>query len=71
MDTEKVVAYVGAVVAILSIVIGLGLLLAWPTMLLWNNCLIPATTGLHEIGLMQAWGINALTGILFKSTVSK
>jgi hypothetical protein len=38
---------------------------------LWNNCLVGALDGVHEIGILQAWGITFLLGILFKSSVSR
>jgi hypothetical protein len=46
-------------------------LLSWPVMMLWNECLMPAVTGIKEIGWMQAWGISTLCGILFNSTITK
>jgi hypothetical protein len=44
------------------------IILAWPTQLLWNGCLVPAVNGLHEIGFWQALGINFLFSMLFKTT---
>jgi hypothetical protein len=38
---------------------------------LWNGCLVPATTGINQIGWLQAWGIQFLFGILFKTRISK
>jgi hypothetical protein len=48
-----------------------GLLSALPVMWLWNGCLVPAVSGVHEIGWIQAWGINVLCAFLFQSSVSK
>jgi len=56
---------------IVGIVVVLGLLFSYPVMLLWNGCLVPAVDGVKEIGWLQAWGIMILTGILFKTTVTK
>lgn len=42
-------------------------ILGYPTMLLWNDCLVPAVDGIHEIGFLQAIGLNFLFSILFKS----
>ena len=56
---------------IVGAVVVLGLLFSYPVMLLWNNCLIPAVSDVKEIGWLQAWGIMILTGLLFKSSVSK
>ncbi len=44
----------------------LGLLWATPTMLLWD-WLMPEIFGLQEITIWQAWGLNILAGIFFKS----
>lgn len=60
-----------ALVGIVAVVIGLGLLFSLPMMLLWNGCLVDAVAGVKEITWLQAWGLNVLFGILFKTTVSK
>ena len=60
-----------ALFMIVGIVVVLGLLFSYPVMLLWNGCLVPAIDGVKEIGLLQAWGLMILFGILFKSTVTK
>jgi hypothetical protein len=55
------------------IIVGLlllsSILLAFPTMFLWN-WLMPDIFGLVKIDLYQAMGINFLTNILFKSNVT-
>jgi len=55
------------------IIVGLlllsSILLAFPTMWLWN-WLMPEIFGLIKIDLYQAMGINFLTHILFKSNVT-
>lgn len=48
----------------------IGLIIAWPAMLLWNSCAVPAVNGLNPIGFWQALGIVVLANILFKSNVS-
>ena len=57
----------------LLIVVGLlmlsAILLAIPTMLLWN-WLLPNLFNTPAITLYEAVGINLLSGILFKSNVS-
>ena len=57
----------------LLIVVGLlilsAILLAIPTMLLWN-ALLPHLFNTPSITLYEAVGINILSGILFKSNVS-
>ena len=42
-------------------------LLSLPVMWLWNGCLVPASSGIHEIGWLQAWGLTILCSFLFKS----
>ena len=63
---DKLLAFV-AVIALLLI---LALVMALPTMMLWNICLVPAVPALVEIGFWQALGINLLCSILFKSSAS-
>ena len=46
-----------------------GLLFAIPTMLLWD-WLMPFLFGLKTITLFQAWGLNILCGMLFKSNIT-
>ena len=57
----------------LLIVVGLlvlsAILLAIPTMLLWN-ALLPHLFNTPTINLYEAVGINILSGILFKSNVN-
>jgi hypothetical protein len=47
-----------------------GLILAFPVMLLWNDALVPAVTGIKTICWTQAWGIMVLFGILVKPSSS-
>jgi len=42
---------------------------AIPTYFLWN-WLMPAIFGIKVITIWQAWGVNLLAGILFKSSSS-
>ncbi len=60
-----------ALFMVVGIVVVLGLLFSYPVMLLWNGCLVPAVDGVKEIGLLQAWGLMILFGVLFKSTSGK
>ena len=52
-----------------ALLIGLALMFAVPTMLLWD-WLMPELFGLKEITLLQAWGVNFLCGMLFKNNTS-
>jgi len=56
-------------VTIVALTLVICILLSWPVMLLWNSCLVPAISGLHEIELLQAFGILILCGFLFKSEI--
>ncbi len=57
----------------LFMVVGLlilsAILLAIPTMVLWNY-VMPSVFGLVPISLFQAMALNILSGILFKSSVT-
>lgn len=68
MDLTK--AFVTVVSGILFLVF-LSFLLSWPVYMLWNGCLVGAVNGVNEVTWLQAWGINFLFGMLFRSTVSK
>jgi hypothetical protein len=68
---EKVFVIVGAVVTALAGLLLLSFLLSWPVYMLWNGCLVDAVTGVKEVTWLQAWGLNVLTGIMFKTTVRK
>ena len=57
---------IGAIVIAIVILLLVAVLFAIPTLLLWN-WLMPVLFGLKTITLFQAWGVNVLTGILFKS----
>jgi hypothetical protein len=59
--------FVGAV-GLIVVVLGLALIMSLPVMWLWNYCLIGAVDGVHEIGWLQAWGINILCSTLFKNS---
>ena len=65
---EKIFLFVG----IIAVLVFISFLLSWPTMMLWNYCLVPAVSGIKELEWTQAWGIQILTGILFnKTNISK
>lgn len=68
---EKLSVAIGALVIMMALVVILGLVMAIPTYFLWNDCLVPAVHGVNEIGWLQAWGLNILFGILFRTEVNK
>jgi len=49
-------------------VILIAVITAWPVQLLWNYCLVPAVTFAKLIGFWQAFGLNILASILFKTS---
>ena len=59
-----------AIVGALAVVVGLSLLLAVPVWLLWNACLVGAVAGVSEVTLLQAWGLNLLAGLMFKTNIT-
>lgn len=56
-------------VVIMFLSIALQLLLAYPLMVLWNDALVPAISGVHEIGWLQAWFLQVIVSLLFRSEV--
>lgn len=60
---------IGTIVTAVVFLIVLSLLMAVPTMLLWD-WLMPELFGLKTVTLFQAWGLNFLCGMLFKSHTS-
>lgn len=64
MDQNKVIT---TVLMTFIAAIFAAIIMAWPTQLLWNGCLVPAVDGIHEIGFWQALGINVLFSMLFKA----
>lgn len=67
---NQITAAVGAFVIIIAGALFVSFLLAWPVMELWNQCLVPAIDGTKKIGWLQAWGLQFLFNILFKTTIS-
>jgi hypothetical protein len=57
------------VIAIFMVAI-ISIIAAIPTLFLWN-WLMPVIFGITKITFWQAWGINFLAGILFKSSSIK
>jgi hypothetical protein len=59
--------WIGVLIALLFMAV----IMAWPTQLLWNYCLVPAFDSVNPIGFWQALGINFLTTVLFKNNSVK
>ena len=60
----------GMIVGIAGTFALVGLLFSLPVMWLWNGCLVPAVTGIKEIGWLQAWGLMVLVNFFLKLSVS-
>lgn len=58
----------GVILAALGMLALTAVVLAWPTQLLWNGCLVGAIDGINPIGFWQALGLNFLFGILIKNS---
>jgi hypothetical protein len=58
-------------IGVVAVALFLSFLLAWPVMMLWNGCLVPAVEGVKEIGWLQAWGLQFLINMLFRVSVTK
>lgn len=63
--TEAVVTIISGIVFLVVV----SFLLSWPVYMLWNGCLVGAIDGVKEVTWLQAWGINFLSGMLFRTTV--
>ena len=65
----KIVLVVFAIVGVVALVAGLGLILAFPIKWTWNATM-PYIFSLPTITWGKAWCIHFLTGCLIKSTAS-
>ena len=61
---------VNTLLVAITVMVFAAVILAWPTQLLWNGCLVPAINGINEIGFWQALGLNILTSIMLKSNAT-
>jgi hypothetical protein len=66
---EKLALGIGIGILAIGIIAIVSLVAAIPTYYLWN-WLMPTIFGITKVTFWQAWGINFLTGILFKNTSS-
>jgi succinate dehydrogenase hydrophobic anchor subunit len=67
MSSESMGAFLGVVVSGLVLALIGAVLIALPTMWLWN-ALLPDLFHFQEIGFWQAFGLNLLSSLLFKSS---
>ena len=66
---KEITNAIGLILGFIGLIIIIGMILALPTMWLWD-WIMPKYFGLREITWLDAWGVNILSGILFKSTNS-
>jgi hypothetical protein len=66
---QKFIVLIIRLVAVAAVVAFSGLLYAFPVLWFWNGCLVDLGVRPLE-GVMHAWGILILCGLLFKSTSS-
>ena len=67
---NSISSIIGVIIVGLAIIVFVSFLLSWPVYMLWNGCLVDAVEGVKQVTWLQAWGINFLFGILFKSNVT-
>jgi hypothetical protein len=51
---QYIIGVITGFIGLIAIALLLSFLLAWPVMMLWNGCLVPAVEGIKEIGWLQA-----------------
>jgi hypothetical protein len=54
----------------IALLVFVSFLLSWPVYMLWNGCLVGAVAGVSEVTWLQAWGLQFLCALLFKSTLT-
>jgi hypothetical protein len=67
---KAVILALGAILAGIATLLFLSFVLSWPVMMLWNGCLVGAIDGVQEIGWLQAWGLQFLFNLLFKTSIT-
>jgi hypothetical protein len=67
---QDILVAIGAFIGLIVTALFLSFVLAWPVMALWNGCFVGAIDGVKEIGWLQAWGLQFLFNILFKTSIT-
>jgi hypothetical protein len=67
---KNVVEALGTFIGIVAAILVVSFLLSWPVMMLWNGCLVGAVEGVREIGWLQAWGLQFMLNLMFKTKTS-
>jgi len=68
---KEVTVAIGAIVVGIATMLFLSFVLSWPVMMLWNGCLVGAIDGVKEVTWLQAWGLQFLFILLFKTAITK
>ena len=68
---KDVILALTAMVVGVATLLFLSFVLSWPVMMLWNGCLVGAVSFVQEVTWLQAWGLQFLFALLFKSTTTK
>jgi len=64
---QAVIGGLAVVIGGIALLLFISFVLSWPVFMLWNGCLVGAVAGVAEVTWLQAWGLAALSGLLFKS----
>jgi hypothetical protein len=67
---KNIIAPISAMAIVIALAALLSLLMSWPTWMLWNGCLVGAVDGVREVTWLQAWGLQFLCSMLFKTTLN-
>ena len=67
---QSIITLVGGFITLIAAALLISFLLAWPVMELWNGCFVGAIDGVKPIGWLQAWGLQFLFNILFKTSIT-
>jgi hypothetical protein len=70
MFSDTTASVIGVFALGIAAILFLSFVLSWPVYMLWNLCLVGAVQGVNEVTWLQAWGLTALFGMLFKSSTS-
>jgi len=68
---KEIILALSAMVVGIATLLFLSFVLSWPVMMLWNGCLVGAVDSVREVTWLQAWGLQFLFGLLFRTTVTK
>jgi hypothetical protein len=68
---QHATAALAAFIVMLAVTLFLSFVLSWPVMMLWNGCLVGAIDGVQKVTWLQAWGLQFLFALLFKTTITK